>query len=352
MAFLLNDCMGKLGCLLLAIGIIFGCTEQKKSHSYNSIQIETVFEDSLSIRAIEFLDENTLAFAGSNGTYGTVDVKTGKLRSNIQVYDSIVPEFRAIAHTQTDFFMLSAGNPALLYKTGDNGIMELVYEEHGKGVFYDAMKFWNDEEGIAVGDTVDGCLSIIITRDGGKSWEKVSCANLPKGIEGEGAFAASNTNIEIKGDRTWVATTESRIYFSPDKGKNWQLQVVPIVNTSATEGVYSLDFYDPYVGMAFGGDYTNPVGSKANKALTTDGGKSWNIIADGDLPGYKSCVQFVPNAAGKDIVAIGFTGIAYSNDGGENWESLSQEGFYTIRFLNDSIAYAAGRNRIARLTFQ
>ena len=344
--------MGKLLCVLLAIGLVFSCSEQKVSHDYNSVQIETVFEDSVSIRAIEFLDKNTLAFAGSRGMYGTVDVKSGKLRSNIQAYDSLVPEFRAIAHTKTDFFMLSVGSPALLYKTGDNGTMELVYKEDGMGVFYDAMKFWNEREGIAVGDTVDGCLSIIITRDGGKSWKKVSCADLPEGIEGEGAFAASNTNIELKGERTWVATTESRIYFSPDKGRTWQLQVVPIVNSAPTEGVYSIDFYDQNLGMAYGGDYTNPMNFKANKALTTDGGESWKLIANGKIPGYKSCVQFVPNAAGKAIVTIGFTGIAYSNNGGESWKSLSKEGFYTIRFLNDSLAYAAGRNKIAKLTFQ
>ena len=31
---------------------------------------------------------------------------------------------------------------------------------------------------------------------------------------------------------------------------------------------------------------------------------------------------------------------------------LSDEGFYTIRFLNDSIAYAAGKGRISILTFR
>jgi hypothetical protein len=51
-------------------------------------------------------------------------------------------------------------------------------------------------------------------------------------------------------------------------------------------------------------------------------------------------------------VAIGFTGISYSNDTGMNWRALSNEGFYTIRFQNDSVAYAAGKNRIAKLTFK
>jgi len=332
--------------------LISSCTEKEKSHNYTSVSIETIFEDSVSIRAIEFLDNNTLAFAGSNGVFGTVDVMTDRVRSNIQTYDSITLEFRAVAHTKTDFFMLSVGNPALLYKTGDGGKMELVYMERGEGVFYDAMKFWDDLEGIAIGDHVVGCLSIIVTRDGGTTWTNIPCDELPEGIQGEGAFAASNTNIEIVGDACWVATTESRVYYSPDRGKSWRIQAVPIINEKPTEGIYSLDFYDKHLGIAFGGDYSNPNGSRNNKALTTDGGQTWNVIADGNLPGYKSCVQFIPGSGGEDIVALGFTGIAYSSDRGESWKTLSEEGFYTLRFLNDSIAYAAGKNRIAKLTFQ
>ena len=63
-------------------------------------------------------------------------------------------------------------------------------------------------------------------------------------------------------------------------------------------------------------------------------------------------MQFVPNNDGNELVAIGFEGIDYSNDSGSNWKHLSDEGFYTIRFLNDSIAYAAGKGRVAKLNFK
>ena len=51
------------------------------------------------------------------------------------------------------------------------------------------------------------------------------------------------------------------------------------------------------------------------------------------------------------MVTIGFKGIDYSKDSGESWRHLSDEGFYSVRFLNDSVAYAAGIGRIAKLTF-
>ena len=44
-----------------------------------------------------------------------------------------------------------------------------------------------------MGDPTADCISIIITRDGGQTWNKIPCSQLPKSKEGEAAFAASNT---------------------------------------------------------------------------------------------------------------------------------------------------------------
>lgn len=339
--------------LSLLVALIFvSCTEEPKKQPFQSVTVTPVFKDSVSIRAITFLDGRTLAFAGSNGVYGTVDVNSNKVRTSTQYYDSITPNFRAVGSTSEDFFMLSVESPALLYKTGEQGKMELVYTEEGDGVFYDSMAFWNDVEGIAVGDSVGGCLSIIITRDGGKTWTKLNCSDLPEGVDGEGAFAASNSNIVTKGDKVWIGTTVGRVYFSGDKGMTWEIQQTPIISDESTQGIYSMDFFDEQVGFAIGGDYTQPESNIANKIKTTDGGKTWGLIADGQEPGYKSCVQFVPNSEGQGLVAIGFTGISYSSNGGETWMALSEEPFFTIRFLNDSTAYAAGSKRITRLRFQ
>ncbi|NJX17181.1 oxidoreductase, partial [Tamlana crocina] len=54
----------------------------------------------------------------------------------------------------------------------------------------------------------------------------------------------------------------------------------------------------------------------------------------------------------EEMVAVGFSGISYTKNGGKSWKELSKEGFYTIRFLNDTVAYAAGKNRLARLIFR
>jgi len=327
--------------------------ENNEPKNYNSVETKVILEDdSLSVRAIEVIGQN-LAFAGNNGKYGLYNSGTNSWKTNTQKFDTIVPEYRAVASTSNDFFMLSVGTPALLYKTGNSGKMELVYKEEHEKVFYDAMAFWNDNEGIAMGDPTEGCISIILTRNGGKSWTKIDCENLPEAAEGEAAFAASNSNIAIYGDKTWILTggMKSRILFSPNKGKSWELFETPLLQGESTTGGYSVDFYDDQTGIIIGGDYTNAEGNNGNKAVTNDGGRTWKLVANGKAPGYKSSVRYVPNSNANEILATGFTGIHYSKDGGESWEKLSNEEFYTLRFLNDTLAYAAGKGRIAKLIF-
>lgn len=347
----------KILSFLIVVFTLISCKREDnlRRNVFNEVKVEPILTDSLlSIRAIDILDDGNLVFAANNGTFGMYDVQTQKWKIGNKNYDTLSLQFRAVAHTATDFFMLSIDNPALLFKTGDDGSMELVYKEENPGVFYDALKFWNNNEGIGIGDPTDDCLSIIITRDGGKTWHKLACEILPKIVSGEAAFAASNTNIAIVNNETWVATggKASRVMYSPDKGESWQVFETPMIQGTATTGMYSIDFYDAKNGFAIGGDYTRPNDTLNNKIRSTDGGKTWNVIGNGMSPGYRSCVQFVPNGNAKELVAVGFKGISYSHDFGDSWQQLSDESFYTIQFLNDSTAYAAGTGRIAKLNFR
>lgn len=342
---------------LVCIIFLFSCGNKEtfKPRNFTKVEIETLLQDSLlSIRAIDILNDGSLAFAANNGAFGLFNPLKDKWITSKQELDSLSLEFRTVAHTSTDFFMLSIESPAVLYKTGDKGRMQLVYQENHPKAFYDSMDFWNNKEGIAIGDPTDDCMSIIITRDGGKTWNKLSCSILPKAEADEAAFAASNSNIAIVGDKTWVATggKVSKILYSPDKGKTWEVFNTPIVQGLETTGIYSIDFFDDLNGFAIGGDYTKPDNNKANKIRTSDGGKTWQLVAKNKNPGYRSCLQYIPNRAGKELVAVGFKGIDFSNNSGDSWKHLSDEGFYTIRFLNDSIAYAAGYGRISKLTFR
>jgi hypothetical protein len=336
------------------------------SRDFSKVEIETLINDStLNVRALE-INDNTIYFAASDGRTGYYEL-VKELEFND--YDRMITNskdssfikfkenFRSIAVNDRGYFVLSIGSSTVLYKKYfKNYIPPFIisyFENHPKA-FYDSMDFWNDEEGIAVGDPTEDCMSIIITRDGGNTWTKLSCDDLPKAKDGEAAFAASDTNIAIVGNNTWVATggKTSRVLYSPDKGVTWEVYDTPIVQGMETTGMYSIDFYDELNGFAIGGDYTKPEDNQANKIRTNDGGKTWEVVAKGKNPSYRSCVQYIPNSAGKELVTIGFKGIDYSNDSGSTWKHLSDEGLYTLRFLNDSVAYAAGKGRISKLTFR
>jgi len=337
----------------LSIGmfILFftGCKHSKKTPStpFSKLIIESVIEDSLlNIRALE-INEQTLKAVSSIGDVYTYDTKTGQMAVERVSEDTL--NFRASAIVENSYFALSIGSPAYLFKN-----QELVYEETHPAAFYDALHFWNSKEGIAIGDPTDGCMSMVITRDGGLTWQKISCDILPPAMEGEAAFAASDTNIAIVGDQTWVATggRSSRVLYSSDKGMTWDVFETPIVQGLETTGMYSIDFYDALNGFAIGGDYTKPKSQHSNKIRTTDGGTTWQVMAQDQNPGYRSCVQYVPNSNAMGLVAVGFEGVDYSQDGGATWKHLSDEGFYSLRFLNDSVAFAAGKGKISKLTFR
>ncbi|MCZ4320245.1 oxidoreductase [Aequorivita viscosa] len=342
--------------LVFIAALAFVSCNRKAEIEFNSVEITPVFIDSLSIRAIQPLDENRVWFAADKGKVGLIDGDTPKL-AIIKYGDSLL-HFRSIAATKEAVFVLSISNPAVLYKIGFNGTeatnIEEVYTEKGDNVFYDSMKFWNEQEGIAIGDPVANCMSVIITRDGGNTWEKLSCENLPKVEKGEAAFAASNSNIAIYGDNAWVATggKKSRVMRTTDKGKTWEVFNTPIVQGQAMTGIYSIDFLDENNGIIFGGNWEDKSFNEGNKAVTKNGGKTYKLIANGKEPGYRSSVKYIPGTEGQGIVAIGSPGISFSGDGGKNWKQLSKEGFFAIEFVNDSTAFASGNNRISKLIFK
>jgi len=327
--------------------------QESTQHRFTSVKVEDIFNKPISIRALK-VNDNHIFYAGSEGRFGYLNIADHSVEFMGKVEtDNKETEFRAIGSTEESDFILSAGNPALLYKVNYFGKRKLVYTEEHEKVFYDAMAFWNATDGIAIGDPTEGCMSVIITHDAGETWQKVTCEDLPIALEGEAAFAASNSNIAIVGNTAWFISggKKSRIYKTEDKGKSWEVQELPLVSGSNSTGAYSLDFYDQDLGVVIGGDYTKPENNSNNKAISKDGGNSWELIANDKEPGYRSCIKFVPNTEGKEMVAVGFKGISYSCDYGENWEQLSDEPFYTIAFVNEFVAYAAGKNRIAKLVF-
>ena len=347
--------MNRFPILILVVLISFSCKKEYKPRNLESIKITEFKQDSTSIRAIKAISKNELIFAGSKGDIGITEDggKTWDI-SYLKYNDSITPHFRSIAVNSNGAFALSIGNPALLYNVSFDK-EKIVYKEEHEKVFYDSMKFFDDgEHGIAIGDLTENCPSIILTSDGGSNWTKLSCSQLPKFEEGEAFFAASNTNIAIINKTVWIASggTKARILKSTDYGNTWEIYNTPIIQGDGPQGIYSIDFYDENNGIAIGGNYAKPDDNCANKAITSDGGKTWAIVADNQNPNYKSCVQYVPNTNGKEIFAVGKTGVSFSNDGGHNWKEVSKGSYYAIQFVDKNTAWLSGNEKVGKLNLK
>lgn len=322
---------------------------------FNSVAIDTLFQDKISIRAV-VIDANKIWYAADKGRFGFYNVDTNQKFERTISKESLNIEFRSNAKTKKHIYILNVGNPALLYQISKDGKeTKLVYQENHEKVFFDSMQFWNDKEGIAMGDPIADCLNVIITRDGGNSWSKVPADKLPKVMDGEAAFAASNTNIIIKGNNTWIVSggKKSRVFYSSDKGDSWTVFDTPIVQGKTMTGIFTADFYNSKIGFIAGGDYEVRNQNFSNKASTTDGGKTWNLIAENQGFGYASCVQYVPKSNGKGLVTVGYSGLYYSSDGGDSWKQLATDStLNTIRFINNNTAIAAGQNKMIRIRFK
>jgi photosystem II stability/assembly factor-like uncharacterized protein len=269
-------------------------------------------------------------------------------------------DFRDIhARSATRAWAMAAGpaerGQAKIFRTTDGMHWSKQFDTQEKGVFLDAISFWDDTHGIAMSDPVDGRLFVLVTDDGGATWTPIPSNNAPPVLNGEAAFAASGTCLTVQGtSNVWIGTgggERARVFRSTDRGRTWSVADTPVHAGNAASGIFSVAFTDAQHGVAVGGDYTKSKTAFDNVAMTSDGGLTWRL-AKGPLPaGYMSGVAYVPGTAGRTLVAVGLAGTARSADGGESWSMVDTVAYNSVAFASHDAGWAAGpRGRIAKWT--
>src|SRR5207248_8356571 len=108
---------------------------------------------------------------------------------------------------------------------------------------YDCSAVWTARRGIAMSDAVNGRLPVIQTTDG-TTWTDIG-DRLPAAQLGEAAFAASGTCVATQGrSRAWIGTggaAKARILATTDGGHTWAAYDTPVVQGTASSGVFSVD---------------------------------------------------------------------------------------------------------------
>jgi photosystem II stability/assembly factor-like uncharacterized protein len=308
-------------------------------------------------RGLSAVNEKVAWASGSRNTYART-TNGGETWEVATVADKEVLDFRDVeAFDANTAYLLSigTGTKSRIYKTTDGGKnwKAQVVNPHPKA-FLDAFAFWDARNGIAVGDPIDGHFMILRTTDGGAQWVQVPAQNIIPALPGDGIFAASGTTIMVNGNANgWFATggsSAARVFRSTDKGQTWAASNTPIISTQASTGIFSIAFKDALNGIIVGGDYRKVEEAKDNIAKTSDGGRTWTLITNSGLGGFRSCIAYVPGSKGKTLLATGPSGSDYSSDGGMHWVKYDAQGFHVFSFAKGrAVSWAAGAGgRIAK----
>jgi len=236
----------------------------------------------------------------------------------------------------TCFFTSGSGRPGIVKKTVDRGLTWTVISDTTtmyltSNNFPNWTYFWDENNGITMGDPNGGYFEIWKTSNGGTNWTRVPQANIAP--QTAGAYGVTDVYTTWGANHIWFGTihasnANNHVYRSNDRGNTWQSSQIPGLQGS----VSGLSFRDSLNGMAWG--YTATSGGKFLVKKTNDGGITWttvnqnNKVGQSDIcavPGrgaYMSVgIDSLSIAVGGGIVGNGIiTSITY--DDGKTWNIL------------------------------
>ncbi|HEX4876689.1 MAG TPA: oxidoreductase [Chitinophagaceae bacterium] len=318
-----------------------------------SVEILTSGTNS-SLRGLSVVNDNVIWVSGSKGTVGRSS-NGGKTWKWITVKGFENKEFRDIeAFDATTAVIIAVGEPAYILKTIDGGEnWKVVYENKEKGMFLDAMEFWNEKAGIVIGDPINGRFFISRSFDGGNTWQDIPFDKRPIADSGEACFAASGTNIRVldRDEAVFVSGGKRSRLFMRDKAIQ-----LPVIQGKETTGANSVAVWDKLKlkggkrMIVVGGDFMSDSSRLQNCSYTHDGGLTWETPRT-PPHGYRSCVEYFSKA---DLFACGLNGVDYSADSGKNWQWISKESFHVVRAskLGAAIFLAGEKGKIGKINWR
>lgn len=308
------------------------------------------------LQAISIVDDNTAWISGHDATFArTKDAGNSWEIFTYEKGDSL--QFRDLHAVSADEIILMAAGPGkksqILLFSPATGFEETYVMPYEQG-FLNSIEFWDNQKGLAFGDSFNGDLFAMITRDGGQSWERIAPSKMPAAGEGEGGFAASGTCISMQpGGKAWIGTGaggNSRVLYTEDYGNSWTYYEVPTIKGKVA-GIESIHMVDEQTGLIVGGDLTQPDAYTDNAAFTKDGGKTWTLTNHPITKGAFYGSDIIPYRNGYLILACGPNGIDYSSDMGQTFTTLDTANYWAVDVDINGRGYATGKNgRILKIT--
>lgn len=287
------------------------------------------------------VNNNIIWVSGSNGTVGK-SIDGGKSWNWMKVKGFNKTDFRDIeAFDANTAVIMGIDTPAIILRTIDGGKnWKVVFENHSKGMFLDAMDFGNDRNGIVIGDPINQRFFIAKTLDGGKTWQDIPEQKRPRADSGEACFASSGTNIKFFGKSGFVFVSgglSSHVFLNNHKF------LLPLLQGKESTGANSVALNRNKIMIAVGGNFLQKEDTTGNCALSFDSGNSW-VQPVSSPSGYRSCVEFLSN---KQWITCGLNGVDISNDNGISWKKISDQSFNVVQKAKKGNAvYFAGSSGI------
>lgn len=132
--------------------------------------------------------------------------------------------------------------------------------------FINFVHFYDDNNGIFLGDPVGNIWGVAKTSDGGNSWNIIN--DIPSPLPLEDGLVGSG---QIRGSEIWFGTTKGRIFYSGDEGNSWSVQTV----SAESLPVLNVSFIDKYRGIAVLHSSLQQTTTDATIMITNDGGQTW-----------------------------------------------------------------------------
>ena len=318
---------------------------------FNFLQAQTVQvlinDKKISFRGLSVVSDKIVWVSGSQGTVGK-SLDSGKTFTWITVKGFEKTDFRDIeAFDAKTAIIMGIAEPAYILKTTDGGNnWKTVYVNNTKGMFLDAMEFWNEMSGIVIGDPINNKMFIARTFDGGNTWRDIPGQNYPAVDSGEACFASSGTNIRALNKQEAVFITgglRSRLFI---RDKKIDLPILQGKETTGANSVAVKVVKKKTTLIIVGGDFTTKDSTSKNCVITNDGGLTFTTPAAAPH-GYRSCVEYLKD---NNWISCGLNGIDYSTDNGSTWAWISKEGFHVCKKAKKGKAvFFAGAGKIGKL---
>ncbi len=334
--------------LSLLLLFLFSVTiaRAEKSPEWNLHQ----FPDKPSLRSSAIKD-GIIWVAGTKGTiYKSLDKGMTWLNVSLKQQPEVdIRDIQAFNISTAILMSVGEGENSKLYKTTDAGASwQVLYQNTDEKGFFDSIDFWDENNGLLLGDPVDGNYVIKRTKDGGKTWQRAKTDGMPTLLEKEAAFAASgNTLIVKENGKAWYTSGgfSASILSSNDFGQTWARQTLPLYNKTQTAGGYGIAVNNQNELFVVGGDYEKRDGKYNNAAVLNKKGQ-WINVATGNK-GLRTAMVCVKATC----IITGKLGSDISFDNGHNWQSFHKQGFYTLATESNVVIAAGADGQVGVIVF-